>query len=281
MKNPLKYFIADSWAGLLLNLAIILAAGVGLLLLFFYVYLPAETNHAETVTVPDLRGLDVSDVQSNLTSRDLRFEVSDSLYNPDFGPNKVITHYPEPGKKVKIDRKIYLTLNTTNPPLVPLPDVIDGSLKNARITLKNYGLQVGEVEYVPSSYRNNIMTVLIEGEEISKQQMQAGYKVPKGTKVALEVGAGLGQNEMEIPELVGMPVTEAELYLEGLDLGVGMIDFVDTTGVADGTVVKQFPRPEKGAIIRVGEIIDLWIAGSYPVQDVPGDPNSATDPLED
>src|SRR5699024_195337 len=65
---------------LLINLAIVLAVTVALVLGFFYIYLPATTNHGETITVPDLKGMTYDQLEQFLTSRNLRYEVTDSSF---------------------------------------------------------------------------------------------------------------------------------------------------------------------------------------------------------
>jgi len=262
----LKYFKENSWRGLLLHLVLMGVLLTGLVLLFFYWYLPDLTNHGETVTVPDLRGKPMQEVEASLSGRDLRFEVGDSVYNAEFEPGSVVSHYPEPNSLVKVNRKIYLTLNSFQPPMVNIPNVMDGSLKSARLILNNYGLALGEVEYLPSGFVNNVMGMKLDGVELTKDTLLLGIKVPKGTVIDLEVGAGLAENEREVPKLEGMPIEEAEIYLDGLGLLVGNIEFVDTVGINNGTILKQFPEPEKGAVIQVGDIIDLWIAGMYPAE---------------
>ena len=56
-----------SWKGLLIHLAIMLVLGISAALLFFNAYLPATTNHGETVTVPDLEGLHEGEINDFLS----------------------------------------------------------------------------------------------------------------------------------------------------------------------------------------------------------------------
>ena len=100
--------------------------GVLLILFFFYVYLPTTTNHGESITVPDLEGVNVEDLDRFLLERDLRFEVlEDSGFSTDYPPHTVLKQFPLPNSKVKENRKIYITLNSTNPPEVRMPDLVD------------------------------------------------------------------------------------------------------------------------------------------------------------
>src|SRR5688572_3258226 len=97
------------------HLVIILVITALLLGVFFFVYLPATTNHGETITVPDVVGMPMEKLEDYLDERSLRFYVHDSSYHSDQKPFVVLTQYPPKGSKVKEDRKIYVTLNMKNP----------------------------------------------------------------------------------------------------------------------------------------------------------------------
>ena len=115
---------------------LIVILGLLLLLSFFYIYLPISTNHGETVTVPDLEGIDFEDLDEFLLKRDLRYEVSDSSYSGKYPPMAVLLQFPKAGAKVKENRKIYITLNRVNPPTTAMPDLTIGSLRNAEAVLE-------------------------------------------------------------------------------------------------------------------------------------------------
>jgi beta-lactam-binding protein with PASTA domain len=255
-------FFENSKKALAVHLVLVLICAFFGLLAFFNLYLPMVTNHGETISVPDLRGLDLNDVKRVLEGRDLRFEVTDSVYNSEFPAFTVVAQYPVKDALVKVDRKIYLTVNKSDPPSVRLPNILDGSFKNAELILKNLGLTIGKVEYIPDMATNAILKVSIKGREFSEEEIEMGIDVVKGTPIDLVLGDGMGNSVMRVPDLIGMPMDEVEIYLSGLNIGVGRVEFVDTLGVAAGTVLKQYPPSERGSTIRVGEIIDLWIANN-------------------
>ena len=86
-------FIARNIKELLIQLLAILGAVTLLVLFFFYVYLPATTNHGETLTVPNLIGLSYEELDEFLIKRNLRYEVTpDSSYSAKF-PSQAITRH--------------------------------------------------------------------------------------------------------------------------------------------------------------------------------------------
>jgi eukaryotic-like serine/threonine-protein kinase len=259
-----QWFKDNSKIGLAIHAALIALLVAIVALGFFYIYLPNATNHGQTLTVPDLSKMTITEVESYLENVELRFEVSDSGYNSDFPPLTVIAQYPLPEATVKLNRKIYLTLNRANPPTVKLPNILDGSLKNAELIFGSLDLRIGEVKYVPDLATNAVLKIFVDGKEITKEQIDRGKEVVKGQVIDMEVGNGLGNSQMIVPDLVGMPLEEVEQYLLGIGLGVGRVQYVDTVGVELGVVIRQNPKQERGTVIQQGDIIDLWVAGFYP-----------------
>ena len=238
---------------LLINLGIMILIGAAILLLFFYFFLPHTTNHGETVTVPQLVGMEMSDIPE-FVGEHLRYEVSDSGYSENYPPLTVLEQYPRAGHKVKEHRKIFLTVNRTNPPTVPLPDLIDHSLINADAVLRSNELKRGRTIFEASPYLNLVLEMRFEGKKI-----EGGVRLPKGSVIDLVVGDGGGRNRpFPAPDAHGLTLEDAKVLIQGssLNLGVIIVD-QDTTGQIP-VVVKQKPDPYEE--IRLGETIDLWVA---------------------
>jgi beta-lactam-binding protein with PASTA domain len=241
-------------------------------LFFFYVYLPLTTHHGQMVTVPNLVGIPQAELDKYLESRDLEYLVEDSTFNPDKPALTVLSQYPAAGQKVKVGRKIFVTLNSRQPPLVRMPNLVNRSVTNAEGELESYGLKKGEITYVPDLQFNAVLKQLYQGHEIKE-----GAMLPKGSRINLLVGNGLGNQEFEAPNLVGSAYDEAGFTLSGMDLKVGTVIYETTPGRPDGTVLRQ--RPEAGAKIRVGEQIDIWVSGPDPAAGA-DEPDAATEEVE-
>lgn len=233
-----------------------LAISAIIIFAFFFIYLPNTTKHGETIIVPDLDGMELSELEKFLSIRSLRVQISDSNYLPGHKPLTVIGQYPPAGSIVKQRRRIYVSINTKNPPKVKMPDLINSSLKNALLILKTYGLQFGGVTYVHDLARNAVLNQLFNGEEI-----EHGELIPKGSKIHLFVGNGLGNVRFDVPDLVGRPFEQVELFLLSQGLKVGLKAYVPESDEEDGTVTKQKPAAFEGIKIRIGGEIDVWVAG--------------------
>ncbi|WP_242928635.1 PASTA domain-containing protein [Pontibacter vulgaris] len=252
---------ANSFVDVLKHLVIMAAIVAMLVAGFFYVYLPSTTNHGESISVPKITGMQLPDAEEYLDDQNLLYFVNDSSYSPDRKPFEILTQDPAPGAKVKEGRKIYVSVNMKNPPMIKMPKLIDGSVKNAELILKSYDLRKGQITYVPDLQQNAVLKQFVNGREIKPGEM-----IPKGSVVDLHVGDGLGNTEFEIPDVVGMPVDEASVLLVGQGLQIGNIIYEPGSTEDPGTIVRQRPFAEVGAKIRVGELVDLWVAGEEPVQ---------------
>lgn len=268
-----------------MQLLIMGVAGFLLILAFFYVYLPIKTNHGDTQTVPDLIGRPFDDqvVKEWITDKEFRYKVvEDSVFDAEYPPLTILRQDPKPGSKVKSNRKIYLSLNRSEPPKVRMPYLIDGSIKNAQEVLKSNGLEIGKITYKPDLALNAVLEQWIGDTRYTKKEQKAiqeGIKIDKGSTVDLVVGDGLGRQRLSVPRVVGLDFEEAAFVLKGSGLQIGSTIYMgqvpdtlsvfissDSTGVPEvkfletGRVVKQ--KPNEDGTIRVGDEVDLWLSGT-------------------
>ena len=115
---------ADLWV----HIAIVLGLVAFLFLAFFFVYLPFTTNHGESVTVPELNGMSVKQLEDYLDERNLRYEISDCTFVAGAKPLTVVRQHPKPGMKVKAGRKIYIYITSLTAPDVKMPELEDRTI---------------------------------------------------------------------------------------------------------------------------------------------------------
>ena len=263
--------VPNSIFQLLKQILFLTLTGILVISIFFYIYLPISTNHSETLTVPDITGIHVDELDYYLSLRNLRYEISeDSGYSSKIPPLTVLKQFPMPYAQVKEFRKIYLTLNSMTPPVVKMPDLTNGSLKNALMILNNYDLKFGKTKYVADLAFNAVLIQKMNGEEIIP-----GTKIPKGSVIDLTVGDGYGNSNLESPYLIGLDADVAQVTITGSALKLGNIVFhnidtavlisVDNFEITDtlkipvevGQVVNQYPAPGEPMVIK--ESVNLWI----------------------
>lgn len=255
----------------LIHLAVLISGSALIVVIVFYVWLPITTNHGETITVPDIQGMTVDELDDFLGKRNLRYEATeDSSYSPNHPPLAVLRQVPKPNTKVKENRKIYVTLNAESPPKVRMPKVEDLSLKSAMMVLKSYDLKLGEVKFIPDVFFGVVHEAKMNGRTVLE-----GEKIEKGSVIDLVAGDGYGNTQFQSPNLIGLDQEEAEVAIIGSGLKIGKIEItkkslagfaaVDSVGndileyreIAPGTVQQQYPRPERR--VKIGDPVDIWI----------------------
>lgn len=240
-----------------LHLSLMVVVIISLVLLFFQFLLPVMTRHGEALTVPSIVGISLEEADTVLNQRQLRFAITDeTTYLPEYPPMTVLQQHPKAGAQVKSGRKIYLTINSETPPEVPMPNLVDSSVRNAQVLLNNQGLLLGEVKYVPDVAQDAVLVQQYQGENITP-----GTLVGKGSKIDLVVGAGLGKRQVQVPEVVGMKLEEAKLLLLSTGIKLGNITYEEADTETEGTpgaILQQLPAA--GSRVYVGEVMDLWIA---------------------
>lgn len=231
-----------------IGLLIVVVAGIVFLLLIDRVIMPAYTNYNQGLTVPDVTRISLEDAQSLLELQGLRYEVIDYRANEAYPADYVIDQAPAASMIVKPNRKIYLTVNSSVTPMVRVPDVINLSLRNATIQLQNHGLQPGNITYVSSRFKNSVMS----------QSLEPGRQVIKGATVDLTVSDGLGMRQVEIPDIVGLRLSEAQRKLREVGLRVGSIQFRGSTEIEPNYVLGY--SPDENPTVFEGETLDLIIS---------------------
>lgn len=243
---------------LILNLSLMICILASLVWLFFKFTLPSITKHGQSITVPNLKGIHVNEMKDILTSRHLRYKITqDVIYLPSYPPSVVLEQYPKAGARVKEGRSIYITLNAEVPPEVIMPNLVDGSVRNAHIILKSKGLSYNTITYVTDIAKNAVLEQRYNGEPIAP-----GTRISQGSKIDLVVGAGLEKHPVVVPDLIDMKIEEAELLLLDTGLCVGTITYEHIDNLQPGTVFRQ--NPKVGKKLNLGRGIDLWVVEANP-----------------
>ena len=157
-----------------------------ILVIVSIVSLSYTTMHGESVEVLNLVGKTIEQVKTELSSINLNLVILDSArYNSSFKPLSVIDHQPAFGSKVKINRKIYLTINPSGYNDITIPKIIRTTIRQATQRLESSGFIVGEIEYVDDIGKDEIIEISHNGEEVNE-----GDKLLKNSIIDLILGNG-------------------------------------------------------------------------------------------
>ena len=81
---------------------------LGIVLWILFKLLDIYTDHGETVTVPDFKGKNITELDQFVSGKDVRYLIIDSIYDPKEKAGIVLKQDPEAKSTVKHNRTIYL-----------------------------------------------------------------------------------------------------------------------------------------------------------------------------
>jgi eukaryotic-like serine/threonine-protein kinase len=247
------------------NLLIALGLSVFILIIFLQT-LRYWTNHGDYLRVPDVKGKTIEAATQMLEASGFDVLVQDSVYFDTLAPLAVFKQFPDPDATVKVNRTVYLTINRSNAPLIDMPNLVGMSFRNAELELRANGLKLGDTSYVPDIAKNAVKDQIYKGESIRPRT-----KIAMGSAIALVLGAGIGSTEIPVPDLFGLPYSEAIALLEANNITVGVITKdSDLNDYATGFVYRQNPErfddERKLNRIRSGQMVDIWLSVNKPAR---------------
>lgn len=236
---------------------LIIATGSILLFLIIVFYsLGFYTHHGEGLPVPKLKGLTIEKAIEILEEKGLRYQINDSIFLIDQPPGLIVEQDPDPNTNVKTNRTIYLII-TRDAPNIKFPDIQGRTFLEVRSILNNYQLKVGDTTYRSDVARDIILEALFGGNAISE-----GQSIPKGSSINLVLGDGLGASEVDIPNLLGLDLSEAKMAIMGSSLKLGTVSFEGRADSINSRVIKQFPAiSETLSKVSMGTPIDIILGG--------------------
>ncbi len=235
-----------------------IAIGIVVLLAFITLQiLRVYTHHGESVEVPSLKGLSVAEASILLEEQDLFYEIVDSIYKLDLPPGTIIEQTPVVVEKIKKNREIYLVINYYEKPTVSLPDVRDLSFRNAKATLEAMGLQVKNIEYVPSEFKNLVKDVKMNGRILTP-----GSRIQVESSITLVVGGTPSSTEIAVPSLRGLKYDEAvfKAHTDSLSIRIAQFDGAPHTKADSAQYFVYKQSPIKGSPAYIGSAISIWLS---------------------
>ncbi|RNL52230.1 PASTA domain-containing protein [Pedobacter jejuensis] len=235
-------------------LAAVITVFVLLLVAFFS--LRFYTKHGQGLNVPMVKGLSFTDAVVKLEEAGLKYEV-DSVFILDQPAGIVIDQDPDPNTFVKDNRTIYLTINAGNIPNTKFPDIAFKTLREAQAIIESSRLKLGD-----TTYKADVSLDVVLEASFGGQPIQAGETIPVGSRINLVLGDGRGNQDVDIPQLLGLTIDEAKFSLKGSALTLGNILYEGTiTDSANAVITKQDPMPADSITkVTIGTKINITLS---------------------
>jgi beta-lactam-binding protein with PASTA domain len=236
----------------------IIAAIVILVIIFIVVFksLDKYTLHGESVTVPEIREMSVSDAGKILNREQLNIEIIDSIFTLDKKPGIIIEQNPAPNSKIKKNRKVYVVINSITRKKVSFPEIKEHSDRQAKTILESVGFNVPSIEYIPAEFQNLVQYAKVDGKIIN-----TGDEIPVGSNVVLVVGQGLSKEMVNMPSFRALTLEAAKQKSIETNIHLGSIRYdvqpEDQNDIKNYFIYKQSPLT--GAPVNIGKYIDVWL----------------------
>lgn len=244
---------------------------IAMVLLFNSVIMPWYVKHTDTVKVPNVVGMKFLDAKKKIEAAGLEVKQGDIRYDENKPIGEIIDQNPPSDQIVKYGRRIYLTV-CGGEQLVEVPALHGRTLRDAKFTLEQRGLQIGE------SVRKSSNDV--KEDCVISQIIQPGSKVKRSTKIDLIISDGTLKGDLVVPDLIGKKLEEAKKIISDKKLKLGKINYQINNDIAPGQVVDQYPKKDKSA--NENTAIDLFVSKKKKVdsEEKPAIDNTPTEKKE-
>lgn len=268
LQKPFKYSLTKN----ILLIIGILAVGYVIVNLSLRII----TRHNQELTVPDMTGMNLAEASAVAAEADLRLEVTDSVYIRGMERGAIARQNPEPGGKVKKNRRILLVINSVIPRQSTMPSLTGFSLRQARTELASNGLKIGKLIYVNDMATDNVLAQQYMGEDI-----EPGTRLNSGTAIDLVLGLNPADSATFIPYIIGYRYQMATELLHDNSLNIYRCEFDTTvTDYADSLeayVYGQYPPASDSISVRRGTSVTLYLSKDVSRIPVPEEETDSTD----
>lgn len=266
--------LKDNW---ILKHLLLSGCAVMVLLFVLFTLLKFITRHNQELEVPSFINMSVEQAEAEARKHSMRLEVTDSVYINRMALGAIYRQNPEPGGKVKKNRRILLTINAKMPKMVSMPSTVGYSLRQAQSELLSSQLVLGKLIYVNDIATNNVLEQLYRGRPIAP-----GTKLPGESVIDLRVGVNRKDSAVTyVPEVRAVPYRLVRERLAEHSLNVKKVFFDESVkNYADSMsalVYRQIPEANDTIPVQLGTAVTLYLSKTI----VPVIENPESDEVEE
>jgi beta-lactam-binding protein with PASTA domain len=204
------------------------------------------------VDVPAVAERTVEEAQQELARLGLGLRVADRIYS-ELPAGRIVRQSPPPGTTVKAGQRVHVVVSLGTRE-APTPLLEGRTLRAARVELLRAGLQLGQVSAAHLTG--------FDADRVVQQDPPPNVKHTGPPRVNLLVSLGPREPAYVMPDLIGLPLVEAERRLRQAGLRRGDIRWRATLEQPRGIVLGH--RPARGARVPAGAVVDLEVADFRP-----------------
>jgi beta-lactam-binding protein with PASTA domain len=185
-----------------------------------------------SVSTPNLIGKSVTDARAFCADLGVDLTIDPGRRNSDKVPaGNVVWQNKDPGTTNLIKRGAAIRVELSAGPLVlRVPELNGQSPRTALLRLGQQNLKLGNLTYVDGP---------VQG--ILAEEPPQSTVVGAQTAVSLLVGAPPQAPDYVMPDLIDHPLDQVRPVLDAKGLKVSTVKYEAYPGIADGTIIRQFP----------------------------------------
>ena len=223
-------------------------AAVGALALALVLGRSLFSGSDANIAVPDLSGLDHTQVAQQLTKRGLRLGVEQNVPNDNVPAGHVVSQSPAADTHVASNTAVDVTYSS-GAAKVTVPTLVGLTQSQAIQALTTAGLTLGPIHQKDSVDQPAGTVIAASPPE--------GTSVAKGSAVTLTVSSG----KVPVPSVVGQPEAQAKAELSNAGFESAVVHETSDS-VTPGTVISQ--SPSAGTLLAQGKIVTITVAVAPP-----------------
>jgi len=187
----------------------------------------------EEVTVPDVVGKEINQAESILKKKGLVAAIRTYRFSSEIPEEHVIKQSPRQGDKVKISRKIWLSVSTGEKQVV-VPRLQGLTAKEADIVLRQSGLRPGQVvrAHVLESTRDVVV----------QQHPVPGTTDLHAPFVNFLVNKPRSSTTYLMPDLTGLKADDVSFFMRKQGFVLRPLEYESTYLEEAGVVITHYPR---------------------------------------
>jgi serine/threonine-protein kinase len=241
------------WRPVVWLFAIFLLLGVGAVTAYSLV-----TNFMgeKDVAMPKVEGMKYDDAVRELVNAGLDFNniTRQDESSNDIPPNVVIKQDQYPGKTIKANRPVTLTVSI-GAEKFKMPNVVKMNINDAKSALRAKNFEESNITVTEKEDRD------ATPGSVLTQYPDADTSVDPSVKVKLTVAKGI--EKVKIPEVSGKTADEAKKTLEAANLKLGQVISMPSADVPKDKVISTSPF-KSGTEVDKGETVGLVVSAGPP-----------------
>ncbi len=224
---------------------------------------------SQGVEVPELVGLSREEAADELEQLDLTAEFKRRPH-PKAPVGEVVDQDPDAGDEIEEGGTVTVFLSS-GPKPVPVPDLTNETLKDARKILEEAGLAVGNISKQPHE--------TVKENRVISQSIDPDERVDPATEIDLTVSEGPAP--VSVPDVINQTQDQAETNIETAGLAFEVKEEFNDE-VAEGLVFDQDPDPFE--MVEPESVVTIFVSRGpepFPMPNVIGEEaEAARDALE-